>query len=201
MSYGVKIIIPNTNLPVTLVEVKAQIKHALDSSDTTEDALLTSYIHVARELIENYCRTRLLQWTEELYIDQFPFEYQIQLNKWPIASITYCHYLDINGAEQALDGTAITGDYIADTVSKPGRLCLQYARFWPVTRWIDNAVWVRYVVGNATTADIPYMLKQALFLIVGHFYENRFDTITQTHIEQIPMGAKYLMDMNRYKRL
>ena len=195
MSYGVKIITPNATLPISLVDAKLHLK--LDS-DTTDDSLVTSLIMVAREMVENYCRTRLLQWTEELYLDQFPFEYQINLRKWPIQSITSVNYLDINGVQQTLDGTAITGDYLADTISRPGRMCLQYARWFPVTRWIDNAVWVRYVVGNATTADIPPTLIQAMKILIYHLYENRSAVVTNTHVAEMPMAAKYLMDMNRY---
>ena len=51
MSYGIKVITPNTTLPVTLDEVKAFLKV---DSDTTEDALITTLIHAAQEMLENY---------------------------------------------------------------------------------------------------------------------------------------------------
>lgn len=194
MSYGVKVITPNATLPIDLATVKLHLK--LDS-DTTDDTLVTALISVAQEIVETYCRVRLLPTTEELYIDQFPFEYQIQLSKWPITAITYCQYYDTNGDLQTLPST----DYIVDGVSKPGRLCLNYARWWPVSRWIDNAVWIRYVVGFATTAAIPATLKQAMLLIIGHLYENRQDVVTNTHVENIPNGAKWLMNMNRFMRV
>jgi uncharacterized phiE125 gp8 family phage protein len=194
MSYGIKVITPSTDLPIALADAKLHLK--LDS-DTTDDTLVTTLISVAQEIVENYCRIRLLPTIEELYIDQFPFEYQIQLSKWPINSITYCHYLDPNGTETTLDPTC----YIADTVSKPGRLCLNYARFWPVSMWIDNAVWIRYSVGFANVAAIPATLRQAMLLLIGHLYENRQEVVTNTHVENIPNGAKWLMNMNRYLRL
>ena len=194
MSYGIKVITPSTVLPVTLADTKLHLK--IDS-DTTEDTLVTALIYTAQEMVENYCRIRLLDTVEELYIDQFPFEYSLYLSKWPISAISYCHYLDINGVETTLDPTV----YYADTISKPGRLCLNYARYWPVTRWIDNAVWIRYTVGFGATADsIPYSLKTALLLIIGHLYQNRTEVVTNTHIENLPMGAKWIMDQNRYLR-
>lgn len=194
MSYGVKVITPYTTLPITLAMAKLHLK--IDS-DTTEDTLVTMWINAAKEIVESYCRLRLLNTVEELYIDQFPFEYQLQLNKWPIVSVDFCKYLDTNGTE-----TILTSDnYIADTVSKPGRMCLNYARFWPVTRWIDNAVWIRYTVGFGTTIDtIPAGLVSAMLLIIGHLYQNRSDVLINTHVETLPKGAIEIMNRYRYNR-
>ena len=195
MSHGIKVITPATTLPISLDDVKLHLK--IDT-DTTEDSLLTALIYAAQEVVENYCRTRLFTTVEEYYLDQFPFEYQITLPKHPISAITYCQYIDTAGVTQTLDAA----NYLADTVSKPGRLCLQYAKFWPVTRWIDNAVWVRYSVGfGTTTATIPPVLKQAMLLIIGHYYQNKADVLINTHIEQLPDASLRLMNIHRYKRL
>lgn len=194
MSYGIKIIAPSTTLPITLTDAKLFLK--IDT-DTTEDALVTALIYAAQEIVENYCRLRLFTTVEELYLDQFPFEYQIQLSKWPISAVSYVQYIDPYGVTQTLSAS----DYIVDTVSKPGRVCLNYARWWPVSRWIDNAVWVRYSVGfGATAATIPYALKQAMLLIIGHLYQNRSDVLINTHVETLPNGAVSLMNQYRYLR-
>ena len=195
MSYGIKVITPSTVLPVTLDEAKLHLK--VDTG-TTEDALITGLIYAAQEFVENYCRTRLTTTVEELYLDQFPFEYSVNMSKWPISAITSVNYLDVNGVAQVLDSTA----WRPDIVSKPGRVCLEYARYWPIVRWVDNAVWVRYSVGfGATAATIPYGLKQALLLLVGHLYQNRSDVLINTHVENLPNGAKWIMDQYRYVRL
>jgi hypothetical protein len=78
---------------------------------------------------------------------------------------------------------------------------LNYARFWPVTRWIDNAVWIRYTVGFDNAAAIPATIRQAMLLLIGHLYENRQDVVLNAHVENLPNGAKWLMNMNRYLRL
>ena len=195
MSYGIQIITPNTTLPVTLAEAKLHLK--LDS-DTTDDSLVTNLIYVAQEIVEDYCRIRLLTTVEELYLDRFPNSYDIWLNKWPISAITYLKYIDANGTTQTLSSSA----YVADTNSKPGKISLNYMQYWPIAQIVDNSVWIRYSVGFGTsTSSIPYVFKQSILMIVGHMYQNREEIVTNTHIEHIPWGAKYLMDMNRYKRL
>lgn len=194
MSYGVKVITPSATLPIALADAKLYLK--IDS-DTTEDALVTSMIRTAQEIVENYCRTRLFTTVEELYLDQFPFQYNIQLEKWPISAVAYVKYYDTNGVEQ----TVSPSTYILDGVSKPGRICLNYANYWPVVRWIDNAVWVRYSVGfGTTTTDIPAGLISAMYLIIGHLYQNRSDVLINTHVEQLPHGAYDLMNKYRYIR-
>jgi len=41
--------------------------------------------------------------------------------------------------------------------------------------------------------DIPRMLRQAMLLILGHFYNNRESTVMGVNVTEIPLGFKYLI--------
>jgi hypothetical protein len=41
--------------------------------------------------------------------------------------------------------------------------------------------------------DIPKGLKQAMLLILGHFYNNRESTVMGVTVTEIPLGYKYLI--------
>lgn len=92
------------------------------------------------------------------------------------------------------------GEYLVDTRSEPGRICLNYGESWPSTTLRPhNGIRVTFIAGyGAAASAVPSKVKQAMLLIIGHLYEHREEVITTgANAVEIPMGAQALLYQNR----
>lgn len=184
-----KVITPVSTEPITLAEAKA---HVRAGTSTTEDALITALISAAREYCENYTSRALATQTLEMYLDRFPCAYEIELLRPPLQSVTSVTYTDSAGTTTTM--TANT-DYIVDADSMMGRIVLPYGKLWPsFTPYSVNPIKIRYVAGYT---DIPKTIKQAMLLLIGHWYANR-EAIGTTEGE-MDIAVKALLSMNRIR--
>lgn len=179
--YGLRVITGPTIEPVTLPELRAQCRIDVE----TEDALLASYALAARQYVEAVTGRALLTQTLELTLDDFPSE-AIELPRAPVASITSISYLDTAGATQTV------ASHILDGRSLPPRLTPDYGATWPQTRATPGCVAIRFVAGESAA---PEPLRQALLLLVAHWYENREDAVLMSGIAtaRIPHGVDALL--------
>lgn len=158
--------------PVTLSELKEQAV----VSGSTDDALLTRLIKVARYEAENITGRTLMTSSWVRTLDSFPDA--IQLLKGPVLGITDIKYDDENGNEQTLS----SADY---TLDKGGGMLAYvvpaYNKAWPTTRDQINAVRVTFTAGyGATAASVPEDIRHWIMVRAATLYEHR---------EQIAVGA------------
>lgn len=173
-----------TSEPITLNDVKAQSR--ITSLD--EDEYLVALIAAARDKIENYLSMQFCTATWNLTLDAFANP--IELPRWPLKTIDSIKYLDANGVEQTLAATT----YEAVTNVTPGLVRLAYLKTWPSIRSYPDAVRIRYTAGyGATSSTIPARAKQALRLLVAHWYESREPVVTGTIIADVPESYKSLL--------
>jgi uncharacterized phiE125 gp8 family phage protein len=172
--------------PLTTEEVKAHLR--VDISD--DDTLINSLTTAAREHVEHLTRRQLMPATWRLSLDSFPGNFQrrgawfretpegtdILLPRPALTAITHIKYYDASGVLQTLS----TDVYSAQTDDEPGRVTLKYGQQWPDTQDVANAVVITYTSGYSTGSDavtsaaaVPKSLKQAILLLVAHWYENR----------------------------
>lgn len=178
--------------PVTATEAKLHLKVEV----STDDDLITALITAAREMAEHYTCRALAQQTVDLVADEFPSgdDDRINLPLPPVASVTHVKYYDTDGVLQTID----SGDYALSAYGDTHFIAPTYGNYWPSTRDIPDAVQIRFVTGHGATgqtsgsflATIPKAAKAAILLIIGHLYENRGDTATET----MPMAARALLD-------
>ena len=182
--------------PLTLAEVK------LDRAITHDqhDDLLRGLIRAARAHVERYCGLSLVTQTREATFTHFP-DY-LQLDFGPVQEVLSVDYVASDGTSTAL------ADYLTDL--RLGRIAPTYDGYWPTVRTQYNGVTVRYVAGfepaegspTDYTANIPPDLRTAMFLLVGHWYENREATFTGTfRATNAPLeyGVKSLLDLHRMR--
>jgi uncharacterized phiE125 gp8 family phage protein len=173
MGYGLTLITPPADEPLTVAAAKQQVQ--LAESITFHDAKLEDLIVAARNHIEEVTGKQLLAATWELILDRFPRERYIYLPRPPLASITSLQYIDTAGVTQTFDAA----NYFASTGREPGRLCLVEGADWPTTRAQSDVVRVRFVSGYATPADVPAALRHAALLAITHWFNNRGDDAKQ----------------------
>jgi uncharacterized phiE125 gp8 family phage protein len=141
------------------------------TGDTTEDDLITALITAAREYCEGYTGRALATQTLEAYPPYFPRKDEIEIPYPPLQSVTSVKYKNSAGAETTM---VVDTDYIIDADSNVGRIVLPYAKTWPTaTLYTVNPIKIRYVAGYYEANPIPKMIKQAMLLLIGHWYENR----------------------------
>lgn len=152
--------------PVSVAEAKAHLRVDAD----TDDALITALVAAARQHAEAVTRRALITQTWELVLDGWPSGGEIALPLPPLQSVTSIAYTDADAGEHVLDA----GDYLVDTAAEPGRI-VRTAAGWPsVSLQEAAAIRVRFVAGYGdAAADVDEAIRQAILLLVGHWYENR----------------------------
>lgn len=137
----------------------------------TESTYLQTLIKAAREYCQNFQNRAYVNQTWELWLDQFPDIDYIELPLPPLSSVTSVKYYGTDNTEYTLSAD----DYSVDVKSEPGKVYLRHSKSWPTTVLRPyQGVCVTYVAGyGATAAYTPQAVKQAMLLLIGHWYNNR----------------------------
>lgn len=135
-----------------------------------EDELLSGLISAAREYCEGVQHRAYYTQTHELWLDEWPEKDFIELDPMPVQVVNYVKYYDVNDTVYTL----AEATYYQDLISEPGRVVLNYEESWPseVLR-PANAIVVNFDAGFNSVANVPARTKQAIKLLVGHWYKNR----------------------------
>jgi uncharacterized phiE125 gp8 family phage protein len=187
---SLKLITAPTSEPITLAEAKSHCRVDISADDT----YIGTLIQAAREWCEAHDWRAYMPQTWELYLDAFPACSMIELPRPPLTSVTSIKYTDSDGVEH----TQSSSEYLVDTVSTPGRIVLKTNYTWPSAVLREaNGAYIRFVCGYASAADVPQPIKQAMLLLIGHWYENRENSTVGAVNRSIEFGVKALLDVNR----
>lgn len=175
--------------PVPLAEARMHLRAA----STSEDALISSLITVARQACEERLQRTLIETAWRLTLDAFPDAVQLRMPR--VMAVDSVQYVDGDGAVQTLSPSA----YQVDSDSEPGWILPAFGYAWPLTRSQANAVTVIYRAGYGdAAASVPAPIKQWILLMVGALYENREAVVTATGIASVQLGfADRLLDTFR----
>ena len=122
-------------------------------------------IQAAREQWEHDTDSCCL--TQTLYVHAEEFEDEIELPKRPISSISSIQYYDLTNTLQTLSSSVYSLNPSEREVER------KWMQIWPPTidRW--DAIKITYVAGYASAALVPAIHKQAIRLLISHYFENR----------------------------
>jgi uncharacterized phiE125 gp8 family phage protein len=159
--------------PVLLAEAKLHLK--VDHND--DDLLIDILIQAARETVEQKINRSLITQSRTMKMDYFPRNYgrgyaedwgAIMLPYGPISSVTTVKYYDEDEVQQTMSASL----YWVDSSSGLPKIVVKDS--WPSSYEMPNAVEVIYVAGyGASSSYVPKALRHAMYLIIGHLYENR----------------------------
>lgn len=150
--------------PISLAEAKlnSRIDH------TAENTLIDGLIRAAREHVESVTGRRLMEQTWKAFYDDFPDEFYLPTA--PVQSVTHIKYTDVNGTQT----TWATTYWEANLLEEPAEIELKYGQTYPsVTLKTVNPIEVQFVAGYASAADVPMPIRQAMYLLIEHWYRNR----------------------------
>jgi uncharacterized phiE125 gp8 family phage protein len=136
-----------------------------------EDTLLREMITAATEYVETRTKMVTVKRTFETRLNRFPsYGRMIDLPAWPLISVESVKYVNPDGV---LTTMTVDVDYRVRADIHPGKLeCITDTRVWPDTQDIGYVL-VEYTAGYATVPLVPARAKQAVRMLVGHWYENR----------------------------
>ena len=193
---ALKIYTAPTSEPVSLVEAKLHLR----VDDTIDDTLITSLITTARETVEGISRRALVSQTWDLFLDEFPEGDELLLPFPPLQS-TGLTVQYTNQDNVLAPATFASTNYAVDIYSEPGRIKLVYGAAWPGdTLYTLNGVHVRFTAGFGAAATVPLKYKQAILLLVGHWYANREQVAGNVTLNEIPFGVTSLLWLDRNLR-
>ena len=180
--------------PVSLSEAKAHLRVLT----TDEDTLITSLISAATEYLDGrhgILGRALITQAWEYRFDRFPLSQCFQIPLPPLQSVEAVKYIDDNGVEQTL----ATDQYVVETAEFVGRIRAAYDVTWPTTRVEENAVRVEFTAGfGSAGSDVPEGLRQAILLLIGHFYLNR-EAVSEKSMMPVPMAVDSLIGPYRFE--
>lgn len=177
--------------PITLEEARNHLRLDADSDSDghPDDSLIENvYLPAARQFCEDFLGWSIAYKTIELALDKFPDDFELL---YPANSIVSVKYIDSDGDEQTLDPDG----YTLDGYSNPSWLIINNGYSWPSVSAVPNAVKVIYTTGYGVDSDadqVPFAIKAAILLQLGHLYENREDA-TDKPITSIANGVESLL--------
>ena len=192
MNYGLRITTEPAVEPITTATAKIHLSIA--SAVTAHDTLISSLITAARKYIEDMLNRSLITTEWELTIEQFPAsQIDLFLPRSPIQAIDSITYVDADGATQTWESS----NYVLSRYREPARISLAYAKLWPTVRLQPDAVAIAFTAGYGDSAsDIPQPIKQAMLLLIGHWFEHRSDVETG-NLKTVPMCVESLLNAYR----
>jgi uncharacterized phiE125 gp8 family phage protein len=151
--------------PVSVAEAKAHLR--IDGED--DDAYLTAAIVSARVYVESLARRMLIEQGWRVYFDSWPRKRIVTISVAPLIAVDAVTVYDTDGEPVVVD----PDDYEVDTIACPGRLLLLTPVPAAVGRAV-NGIEIDVTAGyGASSVDVPSPLRQAIMMLVAHWYEHR----------------------------
>ncbi|NIO42238.1 MAG: hypothetical protein GTO41_20040 [Burkholderiales bacterium] len=183
---GLTLVTPAAGLAVTLADAKLQQR--IDQS--AEDSLITDWINAATAWVENITDYSLLTQTWKQSVDREPAggTRPIYLARKPLISVTSIDYTDTEGNPQTFT------DFQADDQSETPRVAPDVGEVWPSVQVGKlGGLSITYQAGfGPDETTVPIDFKNAILLLVGHFYRNR-EAVTSGPSNQVEMTARAIL--------
>lgn len=179
-------------------DLKKQLN--LPSTGTEDDTWLGLAASVARQLIERSISGGFavrLQ-TKQLILNKFPTtEFgEIEIPFPPFGAISSITYYDENNGSTTL----ASSDYrtIDPSGGNRAKLYPLIDEVWPATKYRQDAVTIEYTCGSTCSSNVSPTIKQAVNVLVDHWYENRGALIIGTISQEMEIGLQSLLAANGY---
>lgn len=192
--------------PVTVDAARAHceaMRYGDSDVDPIDDSMFEAWIVAAREFCENFLGLALVPKLVEFALDRFPptvnrASFGIEFPVGPAREIVFVG----TGEPDTSDFVALDAEsYVLDDFGVPPSI--RPLSGWPSVASSPNNVrvraWVGYGVDSDEGTEVPKVIRQAMLLMVGHFYANREDS-TDAALQSIPNGAMDLMRPLRIRK-
>ena len=184
------VVTPPAAEPVSLAEAKLHLRVDGDA----EDSLIALQISAVREQVELEARRSLMTQTLAVRLAEWPLYDRLALPQPPLQSVTHIKYTDEDGTLFTMSAS----DYVVYPDPEPGHIVLKSSTNWPsVDLMPGESIVITYVAGYGAATAVPARYKQAILLLLGHWYENRESVVVGTITGELPMAVRALLDVDR----
>ena len=175
---------PATGTVVSLAEARRQVSLAED--DTTHDTMLTRLIAAATQLVEIKTLRTLLSTTYLWQTWDFPSANRpLSLPRNPVSSLESLSYYDTDDVEQ----TIATSDVYLGTGHVATLIPKASLGSWPSVHELrPDPVSVSFIAGYGAAEDVPQPIRDAVLLLVAHWFVNREAVLTGAIASDLPLG-------------
>ena len=155
-----------------------------------EDGNLRTMFDGAIDLFERLSGFQIKEKTVIGTLDGVP-KGALEIAEWPLKSVDQISYFDRNGEECIFDASRYNVDL------KNGLIQLNNGEYWECYVRPFSSYCIKYSVGTDKLEGRP---RQAVLMLLGHFYENREASISGTIIGDVPLGVETIMrSMKRFR--
>ncbi len=176
--------------PVSLEEAKRHLRVEADGENVDIAGLIIS----AREWCEAHTERQFVTATWQWTLDGFPNAgATLWVPKPLLQSVTSIQYIDADGVTQTWN----VSKYDVDTDLKPGRIVPAFGESWPTTRSDIDSVTIVFVAGYGAETAVPFKVRQAIKLLVGHWFANRESVLVGPRATTAPQAVEALLDTER----
>lgn len=180
--------------PVSLAEAKAHLR----VDGTAEDPLIQSLVITSRLHIEAALGLALVTQSWLWTLDRWPRTRTVVLPLRPVVSIDQVRVWDAEDAAQAIDPAT----YLLDGHGKPARLAWRDGVVPAAPLRPINGIEIAFTAGfGAAASDVPAPVRQALLMLVAHWYEHREPIEIGSSATAIPQTVSDLLLPYRGARL
>lgn len=178
--------------PVTVAEAKAHLR--VDGA--AEDALIASLILTSRLHVEAALSLALITQSWQLRLDCWPDARTLELPLRPLQAVEEVRVLDAAGTATIVP----VNQYLTDVASTPPRLVRRTALPQPGLE--AGGIEIDLVAGYGDEPeDVPAPIRQALLLLIAHWYEHRDPIEVGSPDVSVPSAVSDLLAPFRIARL
>jgi uncharacterized phiE125 gp8 family phage protein len=174
--------------PVSVAEVK--LDQRIEHDD--DDSLLQGLIAAATEYAQEFVGKALIAQDWALSLRSAGRDGRISLPVTPVSALVSITYFDADNQAQSLN---VSDFYLHG--GEDWAYIEPVNGSWPAVYDRLDALTVTFTAGyGAAAEDVPSTIRQAIRLLVGHWYENRL-AASDIVVQKIPFGADALLGLSR----
>jgi uncharacterized phiE125 gp8 family phage protein len=203
MKYTLLLVTPPTVEPITTDEAVHYMR--IGTPSTADSAFITGLIKSARKYCENLQHRAYITQTWEMSLNKFPCAYNDRLNnvkksdviEIPMGNLQTVDSVTYTDSANVAHTLAENTDYIVSTRGVLGKISPPYNGLWPTSELAPlDPVVIRFTCGYGLAVAIPETIKQAMYMLIDYWYNNR-DAAAQTVSSEIAFSVKALLAMDK----
>ncbi|MGE3987138.1 head-tail connector protein [Pseudorhodoplanes sp.] len=171
--------------PVSL----ADAKHFLRVAHDDDDDVIAALIAAARVHVEAQTRRALIEQTWRLVRDVWPAAGRLPVLPVPLVEVAAIRVFDADGMPELLD----VDDFAIDRASAPAVLAFVRGAP-PAPGKLAAGIEIDIVAGYGDEPDaVPQPLRQAIRMLVAHWYENRGVIAASGEVASMPVSVSSMI--------
>ena len=168
-------------MPITIDEVRTHCRIDLTYDDDLVAKMLTAAIRHVEQI------TGWLTTSQSLQKDYKKISEVLRLPHWPVTAVTAIQLVGTSTV-------SVADDFDVDLTARPARI----ERASSIVLGRGETIRISYTAG---LTDIPDDMKQAILMLISHWYENREAVIVGTISAEVSLGVNQLLSPYMARRL